>query len=162
MNMRFPVNNGRALCVAASGSGSVIGRDPLPPRAVSAISLQQQIKDTPPPTIILTTEEKSQEHIAPNHLARNLSPSSGSASHCPVPSSPHSSSNVERSDTLDGKGKRVNLLLFVSLNYAASDELFNVALMWSRITIYRLIYETEYSLLCVLISIILERLSLVE
>jgi hypothetical protein len=69
---------------------------------------------------------------------------------------------VERSDTLDGKGKRVNLLLFVSLNYAASDELFNVALMWSRITIYRLIYETEYSLLCVLISIILERLSLVE
>jgi len=123
MNIRFPVNSGRALCVAASGSGSVIGRDPLPPRAVSAISLQQQqqIKDTPPPTIILTTEEKSQEHIAPNHLARKLSPSSGSASHCPVPSSPHSSSNLERSDTLDGMGKRVNLLLFVLLNYAASD-----------------------------------------
>jgi len=121
--MTFPVNNGRALCVAASGSGSVIGRDPLPPRAVSAISLQQQIKDTPPPTIILTTEEKSQEDIAPNHLARKLSPSSGSASHCPVPNSSHSSSNVERSDALDGKGKRVNLLLFVLLNYAASDKL---------------------------------------
>jgi len=160
MNITFPVNNGRALCVAASGSGSVIGRDPLPPRAVSAISLQQQqIKDTPPPTIILTTEEKSQEQIAPNHLARKLSPSSGSASHCPVPSSPHISRNVERSDTLDGKGKRVNLLLFVLLNYAASDELFSAAFMWSRITVYRLIYETEYSLLCVLLSILLERLS---
>jgi len=157
MNMTFTVNNGSVLCVAASGSGSVIGRDPLPPRAVSAISLQQQIKDTPPPTIILTTEEKSQEQIAPNHLARKLSPSSGSASHCPVPSSPHSSSNVERSDTLDGKGKRVNLLLFVLLNYAASDELFSAAFMWFRITVYRLIYETEYSLLCVLISALLER-----
>jgi hypothetical protein len=157
MNIIFPVNNGRALCVAASGSGSVIGRDPLPPRAVSAISLQQQIKDTPPPTIILTTEEKSQEHIAPNHLARKLSPSSVSASHCPVSSSPHSSNNVERSDTLDGKGKRVNLLLFVLLNYAANDELFSAALMWSRITVYRLIYETEYSLLCVFISMLLER-----
>ena len=109
MNMRFPVNNDCALYVTASGSGSVIGRDPLPPRAVSAISLQQQIKDTPPPTIILTTEEKSQERIAPNRLARKLSPSSGSTSHCPVPSSPHSSSNVEQSDTPDGKGKKVNL-----------------------------------------------------
>jgi hypothetical protein len=159
MNMRFLVNNGRALCVAASGSGSVIGRDPLPPRAVSAISLQQQIKDTPPPTIILTTEEKSQEHIAPNHLARKLSPSSGSASHCPVPSNPHSSSNVERSDTHDGKGKRVNLILFVLLNYAASVKLLSAALLWSRITIWRLIYETEYSLLCVFISVLFERLT---
>ena len=159
MNMTFPVNNGCSLCVAASGSGSVIGRDPLPPRAVSVISLQQQIKDTVPPTIILTTEEKSQEHIAPNHLARKLSPSSGSASHCPIPSSPHSSSSVERSDTLDGKGKRVNLLLFVLLNYAASDELFSTAFMWSRITIYRLSYKTEYSRLCVLVSVLLERLS---
>jgi hypothetical protein len=126
---------------------------------VPAISLQQQIKDTPPSTITLTTEEKSQEHIAPNHLARKLSPSSGSANHCPVPSSPHGSSNVERSDTLDGKGKRVNILFLVLLNYAASDELFSAALMLSRITIYRLIYESEYSLLCVFISILLERQS---
>jgi hypothetical protein len=28
---------------------------------------------------------------------------------------------VERTNTLDGKGKRVNLLLFVLLNYAASE-----------------------------------------
>jgi hypothetical protein len=147
MNMRFPVNNDRALCFAASGSGSVIGRDPLPPRAVSAISLQQQIKDTAPPAIILTTEEKSREHITSNQLARKLSPSSGSASHCPVPSSPHSSSNVERSDTPDGKGKKVNIL-FVLLNYAASDELFSAALMWSRITIYMLIYETVEPVVC--------------
>jgi hypothetical protein len=119
--MRFPVNNGRALCVAASGSGSVMGRDPLPPRAVSAMSLQQQIMETPPPTIILTTEQKSQEHIAPNHLARKLSPSAGIASHCPALSSPRSSSNVEQTNTVDGKGKRVNLLLFVLLNYGASE-----------------------------------------
>jgi hypothetical protein len=121
MNMGFPVNNGRALCVAASGSGSVMGRDSLPPRAVSAMSLQQQIMDTPLPTIILTTEQKSHEHIAPNHLARKSSPSSGSASQQPAPSSPCFSSNVERTNTLDGKGKRVNLLLFVLLNYAASE-----------------------------------------
>jgi hypothetical protein len=112
---------------------------------VPAISLQQQIKDTPPATIILTTEEKSQEHIAPNHLARKLSPSSGSASHCPVPSSPHSSSNLERSDTLDGKGKRVNILFLVLLNYAASDELFSAALMLSRITIYSLLCFNIYT-----------------
>jgi hypothetical protein len=86
------------------------------------MSLQQQIMDTPPPTIILTTEQKSQEHIAPNHLPRKLSPSSGSTSHCPAPSSPRSSSNVEQTSTLDGKGKRVNLLLFVLLNYAASKQ----------------------------------------
>ncbi|GFG38455.1 hypothetical protein Cfor_11205, partial [Coptotermes formosanus] len=89
-----------------SGSGSVIGRDPLPSRAVSAISLQQQIKDTAPPTIILTTEEKPQDHSTHSNLARKLSPSSGSTSHPLVPSSPCSASSVERSDTLDGKGKR--------------------------------------------------------
>jgi len=31
--------------------------------------------------------------------------------------------------------------------------------MCFRIIVYRLIYETEYSLLCVLVSILLERLS---
>lgn len=118
--MRFFVDSGCALCLTASGSGSVIGRDPLPSRAVSAISLQQQIKDTAPPTIILTTEEKPQDHSTHSNLARKLSPSSGSTSHPLVPSSPCSASSVERSDTLDGKGKRVNLLLFVSFNYAAT------------------------------------------
>jgi hypothetical protein len=85
------------------------------------MSLQQQIKDTPPPTIILTTEEKPQDDSTLSSVARKLSPSSGSTSHPPVPSSTHSASSVERSDTLDGKGKRVNLLLFVSLNYAATE-----------------------------------------
>lgn len=46
----------RFLCVTASGSGSVIGRDPLPPRAVSTSQLPQQktmlIKQ--PPAIVST------------------------------------------------------------------------------------------------------------
>nr|CAD7258092.1 unnamed protein product [Timema shepardi] len=49
----------------ASGSGSVIGRDPLPPRSVSAMSLQQQQQKIgallPPPTITLTTSEDKKQ-----------------------------------------------------------------------------------------------------
>nr|CAD7456264.1 unnamed protein product [Timema tahoe] len=51
-------------CTEASGSGSVIGRDPLPPRSVSAMSLQQQQKIgalLPPPTITLTTSEDKKQ-----------------------------------------------------------------------------------------------------
>nr|CAD7425491.1 unnamed protein product [Timema monikensis] len=50
--------------ILSSGSGSVIGRDPLPPRSVSAMSLQQQQKIgalLPPPTITLTTSEDKKQ-----------------------------------------------------------------------------------------------------
>jgi len=105
--------NGLILCLAASGSGSVIGRDPLPPRAVSAMSLQQQVKDTPPPTITLTTEETPQDHSAPNSLARKTSPSSplsGGMNQPSIPSGPQNAGNVERSDPVEGQGKRVSFL----------------------------------------------------
>jgi hypothetical protein len=115
------VCNCHVLCVAASGSGSVIGRDPLPPRAVSAVSLQQQVKDTPPPTITLTSEDSPQDHSAPNSLARKTSPSSGGMSHPSVPGSPNRAGNMERSDALDGQGKRVSVLhLFLSCNAAST------------------------------------------
>nr|CAD7590304.1 unnamed protein product [Timema genevievae] len=54
----------RSLLIGSSGSGSVIGRDPLPPRSVSAMSLQQQQKIgalLPPPTITLTTSEDKKQ-----------------------------------------------------------------------------------------------------
>ncbi|PNF20975.1 hypothetical protein B7P43_G09509 [Cryptotermes secundus] len=70
------------------------------------MSLQQQVKDTPPPTITLTSEDSPQDHSAPNSLARKTSPSPGRMSHPSVPGSPNSPGNMERSDTVDGQGKR--------------------------------------------------------
>jgi hypothetical protein len=115
--IRYSLSDGLLLCLAASGSGSVIGRDPLPPRAVSAMSLQQQIKDAPPPAITLTVEDKPQDHSAPNSVARKTSPSSGGKGHPSVLDSPSSAGNVERSDAVDGQVKRVscNTQLYVPL-----------------------------------------------
>ncbi|GLH08906.1 Uncharacterized protein GBIM_14042 [Gryllus bimaculatus] len=54
------------LWILASGSGSVIGRDPLPPRAVSAASIQQQqLKGGPPPSLALGGGDDLKVHAQP-------------------------------------------------------------------------------------------------
>jgi hypothetical protein len=94
------VCNGLPLCLSASGSGSVIGRDPLPPRAMSAVSLQQEVKDSPPPAITLTSEGSPQDHSAPISLGRKASPCH------PALDSPSSAGP----DPTEGQGKRVSVL----------------------------------------------------
>lgn len=108
------------MYVAASGSGSVIGRDPLPPRAVSAMSLQQQIKDIPPPVITLTTDEKVQEDSAANSQARKTSPSSGGTNHPSLPGSPQNTGKVEQPDSVERQGKRVSPCAVSSIKLSSS------------------------------------------
>ena len=104
----------------------MIGRDPLPPRAVSAMSLQQQIKEPPPPpTITVTSEDKTPDHTTTNSLGRKVSPSStvpggggggsggggGGGGGSGGGSTPHNSGSLERGDPAEGQGKRVSIYL---------------------------------------------------
>ncbi|XP_068082968.1 uncharacterized protein kmr [Anabrus simplex] len=95
----------------ASGSGSVIGRDPLPPRAVSAISIQQQLKNSQPPAITLTSEDKTTASLIPADQSSGTTKSSAPApvaNHTGPPGAPPHGDPTpkERGEPAEGQGKR--------------------------------------------------------
>lgn len=66
------------MFVAASGSGSVIGRDPLPPRAVSTSQLPQQktmlIQQPPPPIVTTLPLSRTAANAQQRQLQQSFNP----------------------------------------------------------------------------------------